>query len=160
MIARCSLLACALAFCCTPLSNVVAEEDYPQGPDIYFILPDGFHGEIRIEQGVADASDPPLEDGHYAIRIPSTGLVRIKSTELFAPWHKERAFSSTGGEFPVLSGHAEQPDVVALRCLGMFDDASNNLPAYTHVYVLGAWRDVEDLLDRYHDNFEKVTPAP
>jgi hypothetical protein len=160
MIARCSLLACALALCCTPLSNVVAEDDYPEGPDIHFILPDGFHGEIRIEQSVADASDPPLEDGHYTIRIPSTGLVRIKSTELFAPWHKERAFSSTGREFPVLSRHAEQPDVVALRSLGMFDDASNNLPPYTHVYVLGTWRDVEDLLNRYHENFDKVTPAP
>jgi hypothetical protein len=160
MIARCSLLACALAFCCTPPSNVAAEEDYPQGPDIYFILPDEFHGEIRIEQGVADASDPPLEDGHYTIRIPSTGVVRIKSTELFAPWHKERAFLSNGGELPVLSGHGEQPDVIALRSLGMFDDASNNLPAYTHVYLLGTWRDVEDLLNRYHENFKKVTPEP
>ena len=160
MIARCSLLACALALCCTPLSNVAAEDDYPQGPDIHFILPDGFHGEIRIEQGVTDASDPPLEDGHYTIRIPSTGLVRIKSTELFAPWHKERAFSSTGRELPVLSGHAEQPNVIALRSLGMFDDASNNLPAYTHVYLLGTWRDVEDLLNRYHENFDKVAPEP
>jgi hypothetical protein len=89
-----------------------------RGPDIHFILLDGFHGEIRIEQGVADASDPPLEQGHYTIRIPSAGLVRVKTMELFSHWHKERAFSSNGRELPVLSGHAEQPDVFALRALG------------------------------------------
>jgi len=100
-----------------------------RGPDIHFILLNGFHGEIRIEQGVADASDP-------------------------------RAFSSNGRELPVLSGHAEQPDVVALRALGMFDSASNNLRPYTEVYVFGTWHDVDDLLNRYHENFEKVTPAP
>jgi len=131
-----------------------------RGPDIHFILLDGFHGEIRIEQGVADASDPPLEQGHYTIRIPSAGLVRVKTMELFSHWHKERAFSSNGRELPVLSGHAEQPDVFALRALGMFDSASNNLRLYTEVYVFGTWHDVDDLLNRYHENFEKVTPAP
>ena len=60
----------------------------------------------------------------------------------------------------MLSGHAEQPDVFALRALGMFDSASNNLRLYTEVYVFGTWHDVDDLLNRYHENFEKVTPAP
>ena len=161
MIARCSVLACALAFSCTPLSHLAAQDAQPEGPDLHFILPDKFHGEIRIQQSVGNASDPPLENGHYTIRIPSTGLVRIKSTEkLFTPWHKERAFSSTGRELPVLSGHAEQPDVVALRSLGMIDDASNNLKPYTMVYMFGTWRDVENLLNRYHETFKKVTPAP
>jgi hypothetical protein len=131
-----------------------------RGPALHFILPDGFHGEIRIEQGVADASGPPLERGHYTIRIPSTGLVRVKTMELFSHWHKERAFSSSGRELPVLSGHGEQPDIAALRALGMFDDASNHLRPYTEVYVFGTWRDVENVLNHYHENFEKVTPSP
>jgi hypothetical protein len=104
--------------------------------------------------------NPTLEQGHYTIRIPSTGLVRIKSKEIFSPWHKERAFSISGRELPVLSGHAEQPNAIALRSLGMFDDASNHLRPYTMVYVFGTWHDVESLLNRYHDNFMKVTPQP
>jgi hypothetical protein len=130
------------------------------GPALHFILPDGFHGEIRIEEGAANASDPPLDHGHYTLRIPSTGLVRVKTTELFSHWHKERAFSSSGQELPVLSGHGEQPDVIALRSLGTFDDAANNLRRWTTVYVFGTWRDAEHLLNEYHKNFEKVTPAP
>src|ERR1043166_5439309 len=128
MITRFWVVACALAFSCTALSNLAAQHDQPEGPDLQFILPDEFHGEIRIEQSGSGLFDPPLENGHYIIRVPSTGVVHIKSTDkLFAPWHKERAFSSAGRELPVLSGHAEQPDVVALRSLGMIEDASNNL---------------------------------
>src|SRR3954465_10201199 len=148
MITRCLVVACGLAFSCTALSNLAPQDDQPEGPDLHFILPHEFHGEIRIEQGGAGVSAPPLENGHYTIRIPSTGVVHIKSTDkLFAPWHKERAFSSPGRELPVLSGHAEQPDVVALRSLGMIEDASNSLKPYTMVYIFGTWHDVEGLLN-------------
>jgi hypothetical protein len=149
--------AAFLLFVCGSFS---ACEFLDHGPPIHFILPDGFRGEIRIEEGVADSVDPVFERGHYTIRVPSTGLVRIKSKEVFSPWHKERAFSSRGRELPVLSGHAEQPNVIALRSLGMFDDASNHLRPYTMVYVFGTWQDVDNLLNRYHENFMKVTPQP
>ena len=129
-------------------------------PPVHFVLPDDFRGEIRIEQGVTDASDPPLENGHYTIRISSSGLVRVKTMELFSHWHKERAFSASGRELPVLSGHGEQPEVTALRDLGMFDDAANNLPPFTFVYIFGTWHDAENLLNRFNENFRKATPRP
>jgi hypothetical protein len=141
----------------TPL--LLGSCDFDHGPALHFILPNDFHGEIRVDEGVADASDPPLEQGHYTIRIPNTGLVRVESTELFSRWHHERAFSESGRELPVLSGHAEQPDVVALRALGNFNDASNNL-RNTDVYVFGTWHDAEDLLNRYRENFGRQTPPP
>jgi len=125
---------------------------------VYFVIPDGFRGEIRVEQNMADGSDPPLEGGHYTIRIPSNGLVRLKTMTLSI--RKEEAFLSNGQQVPMLTSHHEQPEVIALRDLGMFDDAANNLPRWTEVYFFGNWQDAESLLNRYHENFDKVTPSP
>ena len=80
--------------------------------------------------------------------------VRLELRNLSAFFKKSGQLRLT--HYNIVSGASN----VALCSLGMFDDASNNLPPYPFVYVLGTWHDVENLLNRYHEKLEKVTPAP
>jgi hypothetical protein len=124
---------------------------------VHFLIPDGFRGEIRIEHDVAIGFDPPFEHGNYTIRIPSSGLVKLKTFDFGG--RIERAFLSNGQQVRIL-GQSEEPEVTALRDLGTFEDAANDLPSGTEVYVYGTSHDAENLLARYRQNFEKVRPTP
>jgi hypothetical protein len=124
---------------------------------VHFIVPDGFRGEIRVDQGVADGSDPRLEDEHYTIQIPSDGRVRLKTFQLGT--RKEHTFLSSGGEVPMITPYREEPEKIAMRDLGMIDDEANNLH-WTVVYVFGTAKDAEDLLNRYNENFHKHSHHP
>jgi hypothetical protein len=44
-----------------------------------FLIPGGYVGWIRIDYKVDNASPLPIEDGHYLIKIPSSGLLKTSS---------------------------------------------------------------------------------
>jgi hypothetical protein len=130
-----------------------------ENPPIRYIIPDDFRGEIRIERS-AGGIDVPLKDGYLTIAIPNNGKVRIKQPDLFSRWHKEVALSPSGRELPFFPSYREQPDAIGMRTLGMFNDPANNLPPETMVYVFGTWADANNVLEKFHTNFLKATPAP
>lgn len=119
---------------------------FDYGPAVHFVLPDGFRGEVRVEEDRPDGVELRTDRDHFLILVPESATVRVKNSDLFSPWHKERAFFRSGEELPVISIYREQPEVVAMRNLGTFFYGDDK--AGTNVYVVGTWDDAASVLEK------------
>ena len=82
------------------------------GKPVHYIVPDGFRGPLYV---VEDPSydDPPFEDGRYVFRFPESGVLFVKSLDMFGKFHTSTAEWSSGAE---LYWHLDPPPQgVAIR---------------------------------------------
>jgi len=116
---RLSLLAlagCFLTLCLTSCTS--------KNFNIRFIVPDNFNGLIVITQDENLGLEPRLVDHDiYQFDVPNSGLLQVKSTELFHEYHFSLAKRQDGSLIPSLArGTNGKPivdyDLPALHSIG------------------------------------------
>jgi|SRR5579862_6668834 len=81
-----------------------------KSPTVVFNIPNNFRGVIAVIPNQTNGN-PWLEtNGVYDLRIPTNGLVRMKSWGPLAQWHKERALFQNGTAIP--NGNPNAKDTV------------------------------------------------
>jgi hypothetical protein len=78
------------------------------GPPVEFEISNGFVGHIwLIEDGAA--SEVPLEDGKYLVRVPANGVLRVRNFQPFAQWHSQTVRYADGTNIPIKRAGSTHP---------------------------------------------------
>lgn len=79
---------------------------------VHYVLPDDYVGIIKIVLDENNGLDVKQQNGTYTLEVPEDGVLRLKSFELFDPYHETIVTEKNGREIPGL--HAPD-DVIAYR---------------------------------------------
>ncbi|MEM0966545.1 MAG: hypothetical protein AAGJ81_10395 [Verrucomicrobiota bacterium] len=79
------------------------------GPQVHFIIEDGFHGEIVIKPDETAISIPKVDD-HYEIVIPTSGKVSFQNLDPLSQWHSVIPKRKNGERIP-WPGHVDHHTV-------------------------------------------------
>lgn len=122
------------------------------GCPIDTVVPSGFRGPIWIVKDAQAGEVIPKIEGEYRIKIPKSGVLRVKSTDMFSVWHSETWRYSDGKTLPK-RGPTEVPDnVVALRESGGFMTATRNGKELTFMaYYIGTRSEAKQFIETPSD---------
>jgi len=67
---------------------------------IHFVVPDEFSGPFVIVSNSSYADVIEKYSNRYELAVPSSGIIRTKSIDIFCHWHKTTAAYQSGKPFP------------------------------------------------------------
>jgi hypothetical protein len=59
------------------------------GPPVEIVVTSGFKGPIWIVEDPQAGGVIPKVEGKYRVNIPKSGVLRVKTTDMFTKWHSE-----------------------------------------------------------------------
>lgn len=110
------------------------------GPDIEFVLPDGFQGKFTIVIDRKKGEKPVEKAGKVVVRIGKDGVATIRDDRFFTVWHKHAARYENGTRIPTDTDDRTRPEDTAAR----FVTGSNE----EMVYLVGTAKEAWDV----HEN--------
>ncbi|HTU92238.1 MAG TPA: hypothetical protein VMF69_19300 [Gemmataceae bacterium] len=121
------------------------------GYPIVIVVPSGFRGPIWIVEDSQAEEIIPKVDGEYRVKVPQSGVLRVKSTDMFAVWHSETSRYSDGKILPH-DGPIEVPDnVLCLRDGGYVAATRSGQELRFMAYYVGTRLEAKQFLETPSD---------
>jgi hypothetical protein len=89
---------------------------------VHYVVPDGFQGAILIYYDTPDGITLKKDNDQYTIRVPSTGVLRIRGKGPFFGWCSLTASYENGRNIPV----AYEPEKLAKDTIAFWPHGSRN----------------------------------
>ena len=83
------------------------------GHPVHFILPNGYKGTFKLVIDKKNGVEYKIQNGRYVIRIPKSGILKVKNFDPFYMWHKETASYEDGIPIPDINFGKRNPNSIA-----------------------------------------------
>jgi hypothetical protein len=87
-----------------------------EGPPIHFIVPTGYRGPIWVIEDRVNCQPLAISERGYIMRIPGSGVLKVRSLVPFTRWHSLTAAFSDGA--PLATDYGLRDNQLGLRCGG------------------------------------------
>ena len=121
---------------------------------VHYVLPDDYVGIIKIVLDENNGLDVKQHNGTYTLEVPEDGVLRLKSFELFDPYHETIVTEKNGTEIPGF----DAPDKIVAYRDTIFEKTSGG--STTAITIIGTKQQTEQVReDMANQAFVDVEPA-
>jgi len=121
---------------------------------VHYVLPDDYVGIIKIVLDEKNGLELKQQNRTYTLEVPEDGVLRLKSFELFDPYHETIFTKKNGTEIP---GFDAPDDIIAFRDT-IFEKTSGG--STTAITIIGTKKQTEQIReDMANQPFVDVEPA-